>query len=156
MVSLKKVERIADEVRDEAEEELGPEFDENECLGGYCWKFSKKLAKRLRMAGIPARQVVGIWHDQSNEEDTRELFESRIVTRGQRLRDLWEEGWDHAWVELENGTIVDITGDQYFDDRGYAYPPVQILPPRGAKVERARYWPWRKGAISVKKYRRQA
>ena len=154
MAQRAKALRIAEKVREEAEKELGPEFDEKECLGGYCWKFSKELAKRLREAGIPARQVLGIWHDSSEEDDTRELFESRLVTKGQRLQDLWEAGWDHAWVELADGTVVDITGDQYFDDRGYRYPAVQMIPSHDL-FDRPRYWPWRKGRIQVKSHRRQ-
>lgn len=63
---------------------------------GFCGYTSDLLQRYLGEKGIATRYVSGTYHDSSTDDSQ-----------------------SHAWLELTNGTIVDITGDQF---RNKLYP----------------------------------
>ena len=57
-------------------------------------------------------------------DDVSDLFGLLLIAHGESIfrvcgqyrYDDWEHRYSHAWLELENGIVIDLTGDQYKDN----------------------------------------
>jgi uncharacterized protein (TIGR02996 family) len=93
------------------------------CRFGDCTGVSKMLAHGLQQAGIPAKVTGGYFH----------------ATDG-RFGDP-PSPWEHTWVELGDGTIVDPTADQFASSADVGLPKVFIGGRDHPLSERYRHFP---------------
>lgn len=102
MINLKS---LATKVRNDLEKEYGSD------LTGHCVEASDNLLSALKAVGIAARIVEGwcVWDDDRWGSDT--------------------PYGEHTWVELQDGTYIDVTADQFNPgmDADRKYPKILIF-----------------------------
>ena len=97
-MNIQEIQKLAHEFRQATDEAfeygaLGPDYPFNnfphECCDDMCDLFGQLLFEKE----VPIYKVHGIYR-----------------------YDNWDHQYPHVWLTLEDGTIIDLTGDQYKDD----------------------------------------
>ena len=102
------LEQVVWQFREEMESKMG--WDSNQgCFTNQCHRMSRHLVKRLKEAGLDAREVEGTYYGASDE----------FVTAHEEHDQGYGEFF-HWWVEAD-GKIIDVAADQFHPGREDAY-----------------------------------